>query len=346
MYAFRPTETSAAISFVMTDQTHTDIKVNMNWPGAASHGVLEKVETSYANPATPGQNPDVKQVIWGYSIAQANEQLGGALLVFSWFKLLMGVDDDLTGKEINDPSLRKTIGKQMLLGVRYEQILKDWYRILYRKAMKMLEGIFTLDFVENMDITWVISHPANYNEGQRGTTGTAAQNAHTEQLEHRTRDKFCMVSEPEAAATITIAESLEREKDRSPFKQGSTALTVDCGGGTVDLKAYVLVRTVPLRLRDACTGSAGWIGATSIYRAFIAMCEVEFGAAFTCLPPARSAPGSELCRAFEGKMKGFTGKDEDEVFRIPLVAMMQGFKDRGCQSIKYDIKEGVIRISK
>jgi hypothetical protein len=310
----------------MTDQVHTEIKVNLKWPGAQSHGVLEKVETSYANPRTPGQNARLKQIVWGYSTAQAKEKLDGALLVFSWFKLLMGVDDNLTGKDINDPELMRNFAKHMLNGVAYKQILHDWYRILYAKAMEMLREFLTQDFVENMDIIWVISHPANYNEAQKGTTGEAAQDAHRQELADRTRDKICMVTEPEAAATITIAESLELEKESSPFKEGSTAMTIDLGGGTIDAKSYVVVRTVPLRPRDACTGSAEWIGATSIYRAFVAKCEVEFGVAFNSLPPARFGPGSELCRAFEEKMKGF--------------------KESGCESNKYDTKEGVIKITK
>jgi hypothetical protein len=330
----------------MAHQAHTDIIVNKAWPAAQSHGVLEKVETSYATPATPGQDPRLVQVIWGYLTAQAIDKLGPSLLVFSWFKLMMGVWGELTGKEINDPALKKNIAKNILHGVRYEQILKDWYQILYKKAMLMLIETNTPDFVENMSITWVISHPANYNEGQRGTMKNAAQEAHKHEFPERTREKFRLVSEPEAAATITIAESIMREKEKSPFRQGFSVMTVDLGGGTIDVKIYVVVRTVPLRLRDACTGSAGWIGATSIYRAFIADCTDEFELAFTSLPPSRSAPGSELCRAFEEKMKGFTGNDDEEVFKIPLVAMMQSFKDSGCKSDRYDTKEGVIKVSK
>lgn len=258
---------------------------------------------------------------------------------------MKGLDDNITGKNINDPSLKKNVGKHMLQGVGYPKILRDWYNILEKKAMEMVEGIFTPDFVENMNITWVISHPANYNEGQRGIAAKAAQDAHKLEWADRTGDKFCMVSEPEAAATITIAKSLEREKGSSPFKEGFTVMTMDLGCGTIDAKSYVVIRAVLLRLRDACTGSAGSIGATSIYGAFAAKSRKEFGVPFPFLPPAKYAPGSGLCRAFEEKMKGFTGKDDEEVFNIRLVSMMQVFKDSWCQSSKYDTKEDAIRIT-
>jgi hypothetical protein len=249
--------------------------------------------------------------------------------------------------DFEDPLLKDEVGKNLIHLPKNQEWwtpIRDFYRIMYAYALEMVTRRFDKEFVEDLSITWIVSHPADYNDGQKRLTNKAAQEA---LIESREKDKGPnFITEPAAAAIFIITESLDHEKGRSPFKEKSIALILDLGGGTIDAKSYKIARTNPVRLDDAGTGTAKWVGATSVYRAFVAFCMNEFGEIFTSLPAEKTQPGSSFARSFEDVMRSFNGEDEEETFKVPLVAMLAGYRESGRVSDKYDEDEGAILFSR
>jgi hypothetical protein len=121
------------------------------------------------------------------------------------------------------------------------------------------------------DVRWCITIPAIWDEPDKDLMVKAAVAAGF------TSDRLMLAREPEAAALqcqVSMADlAVTETADPSDGLgvEGSRFVIVDCGGGTVDITAYRVLRTVDgvQQLAEICRASGGKFGSEYLNRAFI-----------------------------------------------------------------------------
>ncbi|KAI9730195.1 MAG: hypothetical protein M1834_005959 [Cirrosporium novae-zelandiae] len=77
-----------------------------------------------------------------------------------------------------------------------------------------------------------------------------------------------IVSEPEAAAVLTIQEEMEGRRSGHAMKVNEPFIIVDLGGGTADLITFVASSLRPLRMLEEVQGNGGFCGSEFITECF------------------------------------------------------------------------------
>jgi len=217
------------------------------------------VETIFARPEeNPGR---LDHGVFGWKVKDGMKSYG-------WFKLLKAQKG--AAHKHDDPRILEKFCRDMM------EKPQDWsdadmfgyfYGLIGTHAEDKLAEEYTKDYVDETPRTTVLTVPANWSTGERNEIRSIARDCGG--LRNQPGDKFIVVSEPEAAAAATILEAVEKDGRRCVFKvlyachgrdvadtvqNGESTIVLDQGGGTIDVKGLVILRTSPLKLGEACVG--------------------------------------------------------------------------------------------
>ncbi|KAK7961949.1 uncharacterized protein PG986_002774 [Apiospora aurea] len=199
------------------------------------------------------------QISWGYDIPDDVKPL-------QWFKLLLLDKDDFPGYLRGSTHLQEAQDMIRQLGKDATTVTADYLRLLWQHTLESLKKIRGKGLVESTPFHVVLTVPAVWPEIARNRMRKAAEDAGI--LDRRlggvTSLKF--ISEPEAAAISILYSELD---DRPDLKTGTKFIVCDCGGGTVDIISYEVVKVKPeVKVKECTVGTGGLCGATFLDQAF------------------------------------------------------------------------------
>ncbi|ORY17909.1 hsp70-like protein [Clohesyomyces aquaticus] len=291
--------TYSGLCFVLSNAADfKDIKAWHKWPGGPSEH-NEYLEKAPSRMAYASENSDLDQDAWGYEV-------DAGMTSYSWTKLLL--DGSALKSEYDDPDLEKAAANGLMKlpqGKKAVDVVADYLKGMHRMFQQGMKDVGILaedELTLPMPMEFWLTVPATWTEEAKWATRSAAIRAG---WASRPGDEVNIITEPEAAMHLALKDSLNSVSDL--IKVNSSVLVCDCGGGTVDLIAYVIEEIKPrLITKEACVGVGGKCGGTYIDRNLYKLFKERYGSAFTSLPPERTGPGSRFMQQFESKKKSFT----------------------------------------
>ncbi|KAK5135987.1 hypothetical protein LTR08_004241 [Meristemomyces frigidus] len=128
--------------------------------------------------------------------------------------------------------------------------VSDYLTKIYEHTMETLVRRYGESFVSTTKVEFVLTVPAVWSDAAKNATLQAAERAGM-----GNRHELKLISEPEAAAVYTL-----KTIPPSRLKVGDNFIVCDAGGGTVDLIAYRVTQTYPLRVEESAVGTGGLCG--------------------------------------------------------------------------------------
>jgi molecular chaperone DnaK (HSP70) len=228
----------------------SNIYTKKDWPGQ-----------HYKYPKTPTHllyDSDGKLVAWGAqvvnSLAQQREQgKGNQFYLFENFKTLLHESKQSTER---GPYIDRE-GRRFFV----VDLIADYLEKLKNLAFTELEKI-TKETVENAEIRWCLTVPAIWSDAAKQLMEKAAIKAGLISSQGGDLQRLLFALEPEAAAVYCIEEDKALAQES---KSGTRFMTVDCGGGTVDITVHEIT---PNGLKEVVRGSGGLYGGKNVDAAF------------------------------------------------------------------------------
>ncbi|KAK2834840.1 hypothetical protein FQN49_006865 [Arthroderma sp. PD_2] len=320
--------TFSGVSWAESTKTRLeDINVINTWPGHRDSTWKVPSRIAYASENKNKITTDQ----WGF-------QVSPNLMCYSWTKLLLDKSAQLTGYD--DPSLKDLFGSGLMSlpkGKSAQYVIEDYFRELYMYLIHQLEkkmgsGVFN---VTPMEI--YLTMPAIWSDQAQLATQKAAEAAG---FGSRPYDSIFMIKEPEAAALSAIKPHLGPDAI-DPVQPGEGILICDCGGGTVDITTYIVLKSEPkLEFEELCVGIGGKCGSTYIDRNFNQWMQDTFGEEYTSVPMRLRGPGSRFMNSFESAKRNFGGPNDDRGVEVGPIRMDIG------PNVHYDDDELVVKLSK
>ncbi|RMZ24418.1 hypothetical protein D0859_11529 [Hortaea werneckii] len=128
--------------------------------------------------------------------------------------------------------------------------VSDYLTKIYNHTMEMLARRYGESFLSTTKVEFVLTVPAVWSDAAKNATLQAAERAGM-----GSRHELKLISEPEAAAVYTL-----KTIQPSGLKVNDNFIVCDAGGGTVDLIAYKVTETNPLRVEESAVGTGGLCG--------------------------------------------------------------------------------------
>ncbi|KIX10397.1 uncharacterized protein Z518_01479 [Rhinocladiella mackenziei CBS 650.93] len=305
--------TYSGVAFATTNTlSWQDIVLVSKWPGNPDTAWKTPSIIAYASENEKFKFPRNQ---YGYQVTQAHKQ-------YAWTKLQLEGSIDRT--EHDDPLLEHLYGTTFSESPNLppnksaKDVVQDYLTEIYHYSMQYLKLRLGAPVVDIFPIECWITMPAIWSDRAQQLTREAALGAG---FGSRPRDKVKMISEPEAAALYALKPFLTSAAT-FPLKVGQHVLVCDCGGGTIDLITYEIVRTEPLVHKEICRGSGGKCGSTFIDRRFLVWMGKTFGDAYFSVDSKKRGPGSTFMRSFDTAKKDFGRKgDEKEQYYVEPIIM-------------------------
>ncbi|KAK8122680.1 hypothetical protein PG984_011350 [Apiospora sp. TS-2023a] len=213
-----------------------------------------------------GKNGELR---WGFDTPEDEKAL-------EWMKLLLLKDNDLPGYLRTSTHLKKTREMLREQGKTPVTVIADYLRNLWQHSHEVLSEEHGDRMVKDHPFNVVLTVPAIFPEYARQRMRKAAEQAGI--LDDRPpgttghpprNTTLDFISEPEAAAIHVLYRQLS---DRPDLKVGDTFIVVDCGGGTVDIISYVVVKVgddeLDIQIEECTKGTGDLCGATVVDDAF------------------------------------------------------------------------------
>lgn len=128
--------------------------------------------------------------------------------------------------------------------------VSDYLTKIYEHTMETLNRRYGESFVNSTEVEFVLTVPAVWSDAAKNATLQAAERAGM-----GSRHDLKLISEPEAAAVYTL-----KTIQPNGLNVGDNYIICDAGGGTVDLIAYKVTQTFPLRVEESAVGTGGLCG--------------------------------------------------------------------------------------
>ncbi|RAH64719.1 Hsp70 family protein [Aspergillus aculeatinus CBS 121060] len=310
-----------------------DITVIDGWPGSRQNtSYVLKVPSRIAYAA---ENERTIADLWGF-------QVQPGMSACSWTKLLLDENTSLT--EFDDRSLDEASGAGILrlpAGKTAVDVVADYLTYIYKHIMYTLARHMTPPDLAITPIEFWFTVPAIWSDQAKDVTRTAARRAGFASSRDRPCDRLFFISEPEAAA-ITALTKDGIEGVGASVKAGDGVLVCDCGGGTVDITAYVVENVFPaVTFHELLTGIGGKCGSTAIDRNLYKLMSHRFGRAFDNLPTSVKGPGSKFMNAFENVKRDFGISSSFSIEELPLNMTLTN----GTPTEYYDAEERLVKIT-
>lgn len=149
-----------------------------------------------------------------------------------------------------------------------EQLCTDYLAFISDHLLYVLRQKLGDDIVRSTPTEWIFTVPAIWSDSAKEKTRAAALKAPA--FGGRSLN---LVSEPEAAALYTL-----HHLDPHGLQVGDTIVTVDAGGGTVDLISYTIRKLSPvLALDEAAPGHGGLCGSEFVNERFRKFMKANIG---------------------------------------------------------------------
>ncbi|KAK8104361.1 uncharacterized protein PG998_011394 [Apiospora kogelbergensis] len=249
--------TNSGVAYGFTGDSHRPGQVKIGivrqWPSTVPRNRdLQKVPTRL-HYAADGK------ITWGYEIQDNINTL-------QWFKLLLMDKATIPGYLSDSTHLHEA--QQMLnhMGKDATTVTADYLKLLWNHAITEIKREKGAGLVESTPFHVILTVPAVWPETARNRMRQAAERAGIldNRLVGATSLKF--ISEPEAAAISILYSDFD---DRPGVEKGTRFIVCDCGGGTVDIISYEVVKVRPeLKIQECNIGNGGLCGATFLDQAF------------------------------------------------------------------------------
>lgn len=164
---------------------------------------MEKAPTQVA---LPKDNPGLLDVEYGYAIQKTRIRA-------MWYKLLYAADGK--PREADDPLLKQSVGLLMPSVKEALELIGLTYGLLNKHAMKTVLKRFPGVSMNELTFRVILTVPATYSDIKRNATVMIAKK---HGVASGPFDSIEVISEPEAAALITIYGSVMQDGRLCPFK--------------------------------------------------------------------------------------------------------------------------------
>ena len=192
---------------------------------------------------------------WGADISEALAPTGfpkPGVQKALWFKLRLMLSGDEGNSYLDPVSLPPLPPGKSAVDVAADYLLMLRHEIR-AKLQNTLGEVFAR---EEQVIRYYLTVPAIWNDAGKAATRAAAIQAGL--LQDENDNRLTLISEPEAAAIFCARMGL------LDLKIGDAILIVDCGGGTVDLIAYIVEEERPFSVMECTQGSGDSCGSTAL----------------------------------------------------------------------------------
>ncbi|KAK4548057.1 hypothetical protein LTR36_010777 [Oleoguttula mirabilis] len=234
--------------------TPDDIDIIKTWPGGngitsdkvpteIAYDISEPASGSSASDSASEQNGDAspapRTIRWGFQFRPEESRL-------RCIKLFL----DRNQKLPHFVSPLETAAQLRKCDRTVMDAVSDYLTKIYEHTMETLTRRYGESFVSTTKVEFVLTVPAVWSDAAKNATLQAAERAGMGK-----RHELKLISEPEAAAVYTL-----KTLPPSRLKVGDNFIVCDAGGGTVDLIAYKVTQTFPLRVEESAVGTGGLCG--------------------------------------------------------------------------------------
>ncbi|KAK3953443.1 hypothetical protein QBC32DRAFT_387599 [Pseudoneurospora amorphoporcata] len=205
------------------------------------------------------------EVTWGYAIEPEKEQL-------KWVKLLLLNDEDIPEEVRTSDKIKKAREYLQKHNKTAEEAVTTFLRHLWEHSINCITKSISRGMVNYTQFHIVITLPAIWPSYAREKMRLAAEQAGMLDKRMGVETQLTFISEPEAAAIVTLADM----EGRFDVKDEDTFVVADCGGGTVDLISYKLIQAKPMIVKECVKGSGGLCGAVFLDESFTDVLKSKF----------------------------------------------------------------------
>lgn len=231
--------------------TPDDVDIIKTWPGG--NGITsDKVPTeiAYEAPKAPTTasaaddesetpSPPARQIRWGFQFKPEETRL-------RCIKLFLDRNQSLP----HFVSPLETAAQLRKCERTVMDAVSDYLTKIYEHTLETLTRRYGSSFMSTTKVEFVLTVPAVWSDAAKNATLQAAERAGMGR-----RHELRLISEPEAAAVYTL-----KTVQPNGMKVGDNYIVCDAGGGTVDLIAYKVTQTNPLRVEESAVGTGGLCG--------------------------------------------------------------------------------------
>ncbi|KAF2194329.1 hypothetical protein K469DRAFT_548682, partial [Zopfia rhizophila CBS 207.26] len=184
------------------------------------------------------------------------------------------------------------------------------------------------DFIDSTPMESILTVPAVWSDKAKNDTLQCAVKAGFGDV-----NKIRLIAEPEAAAVYTFHQLPEFSVQR-----GHVFITVDAGGGTVDLTTYQVHETKPtLRVDEIIIGDGGLCGSVYLNRRFEDIVKLKIGDELGKLSRVKALEAlDDIQRVFNDDVKPNFGVSDDEKkeYEVPVPAEIEDSGNLGIRDGK------------
>ncbi|KAG8419810.1 hypothetical protein J3458_004647 [Metarhizium acridum] len=194
---------------------------------------------------------------WGYDVKPEQNAL-------RWFKLLLLDDEHMPAHVKNSKYIRAAKDLLRKENKHVTEVIADYLRLLWEHSLQVIERAMGEGMVKLSTFKFVVTLPAIWPAYAQIRMNRAIAAAGL--LNRRAAGKTCLtfLPEPEAAALAT----LHKMYRRPDIKKNDDVVVCDCGGGTVDIITYKILRPLLLSIRESVPGDGRLCGAVRLDEAF------------------------------------------------------------------------------
>ncbi|CAK4028306.1 heat shock 70 kDa 12B-like [Lecanosticta acicola] len=314
--------------------TPEDVDIIKTWPGG--NGITsDKVPTEIAYDAvvqsklhdsseTSNSTPAIR---WGFQFKPEEPRL-------RCVKLFLDRNQQLPHfvSPLETASQLRKCGKTVIDAVT------DYLTKIYEHTIETLTRRYGQGFIASTPIEFILTVPAVWSDAAKNATLQAAERAGM-----GNRHDLKLISEPEAAAVYTL-----KMIQPSGLAVGDNFVVCDAGGGTVDLIAYRVVHTDPLRIEESAVGTGSICGSALLNYRFSDFVASRIGQQqFKSMRPKTWNMGLKY---FEEFVKRNFNEEEHSEVNVPLPGLADdeeagldsGFLTMSSEEVK-NIFEPIIR---
>ncbi|PKX99980.1 actin-like ATPase domain-containing protein [Aspergillus campestris IBT 28561] len=273
----------------------SDVEFIDTWRKASA---ARKVPSSIAY-QSDNSSFSMRSPCWGFEIEHE-------MKAYSWTKLLL--DDHVEPAQFDDQILRNTVSRGIVRPGQKEpvDVVADYLKHVLDYACRFMRLQVPGFGQVPVDVRFAV--PATWSQKARQLSERAMTHAWGDRGPQST---LAFMSEPEAAAEVIYRQFGPQ------LKAGDGILICDCGGGTVDIAAYLVTDCLNFNLLKLTSVQGGKCGGTAIDSRLYDLMRQRLPYTFDSLNHL-IAPRSEFMTAFEDVKQQFGLDVPRKTHRLPL----------------------------
>ncbi|KAJ3034272.1 Heat shock 70 kDa protein 12A [Rhizophlyctis rosea] len=168
-------------------------------------------------------------------------------------------------------ALDKKARHQLPQGFTVQRVIADYLRFLTQHVMADIRTRTGDSTLNSESVKWIITVPATWTDWAKDIMAKAAMGAGM--VDDPASERLAIIYEPEAAAICCLFNGMQNLN----VVEGETIMTVDMGGGTIDITIHrVMGDGSSNKFREATRGGGKTLGSTFVDSAFLAWYEAWF----------------------------------------------------------------------